>query len=175
MRRPLTRRAVLAGGAHVAGGAGLAALAAGAGLTTLTGCSGSGEPRATTPKPEDPEHVLARELIADKERTIGLYTTLITSGGAKAGKLAPFRERHEAHLAELRRRFPEAAKLPTRPPTTPPSPPPKVSLTRLRDVERKAAALRPRQLTAASPAFAQLIASIGACEALHVLSLPRSL
>ncbi|MFI9555076.1 hypothetical protein [Nonomuraea endophytica] len=163
MRRPLSRRAVLAGGANLAGATA---------LTALTGCSGSGAPEATTPKPEDPEHVLARELIADKERTIGLYTTLITAGGEK---LAPFRERHQAHLAELRRRFPSATKLPTNPPTTPPSPPPKVSLTRLRDVERKAAALRPRQLADASPAFSQLIASIGACEALHVLSLPRSL
>ncbi|MFI6903563.1 hypothetical protein ACIBKY_20025 [Nonomuraea sp. NPDC050394] len=160
MRRPLSRRAVLAGGANLAGAAALA------------GCSGSGAPEATTPRPEDPEHVLARELIADKERTIGLYTTLITAGGEK---LTPFRERHRAHLAELRRRFPDAGKLPTNPPTTPPSPPPKVSLTRLRDVERKAAALRPRQLADASPALSQLIASIGACEALHVLSLPRSL
>ncbi|WP_157253524.1 hypothetical protein [Nonomuraea typhae] len=157
MRRPPSRRAVLAGGAS---------------LAALAGCSTPGATERPAPKPEDPEHVLMRELIADKERTIGLYTTLIASGGKK---LAPFRDRHRAHLDELRRRFPAAGTLPASPSTAPPSPPPKVSLTRLRDVERKAAALRPRQLADASPALAQLIASIGACEALHALSLPRSL
>ncbi|MFC7588780.1 hypothetical protein ACFQYP_37585 [Nonomuraea antimicrobica] len=47
-------------------------------------------------------------------------------------------------------------------------------MARLRDLERKAAAQRVRQLDTASPGLAQLIASIGACEAAHVVALPRS-
>ncbi|WP_327086577.1 hypothetical protein OIE66_30160 [Nonomuraea sp. NBC_01738] len=155
MRRPMSRRAVITSGAALA--------------VLASGC-GADEPPAA-PKAEDPEQALVRELIAGKEHTIGLYTALITAG---AVKLEPFRRRHEEHLAELRRRHPRATAMPTNPPTTAPSPMPKVSLARLRDVERKAAALRPRQLGDASPALAQLIASIGACEALHALSLPKS-
>lgn len=148
---PVSRRAVLTGGA--------AALA-------LSGCTAKHDAAAPTQGP-DPEHVLLAELVAEKERTIALYQAL----GAE--RLRPFQQRHEAHLAELRKRLP--ATPPTATPTTRSSPPPKVSLTRLRDVERKAAALRPRQLADASPALAQLIASIGACEAAHALALPRSL
>ncbi|GAA2357020.1 hypothetical protein GCM10010404_07140 [Nonomuraea africana] len=159
--RPLSRRAVLAGGAATA---------------ALSGCSAGGsEPAA--PKAPDPEHVLLRELIVDKQRTIGLYSVLVAAGGEK---LAPFLARHEEHLAALRERLPrddaQTGSSPT--PSAAPSPTPaprKVSLTRLRDLERRAAALRPRQLGQASPALAQLIASIGACEALHALALPRSL
>lgn len=150
---PVSRRAVLAGGA--------AALA-------LSGCTAGPEQTAPTKGP-DPEVVLLRELIADKERTIALYAVL----GSE--RLKPFQERHEAHLKELRRRLPGAGQLPTNPPSASPSPAPKVSLTRLRDVERKAAALRIRQLADASPSLAQLITSIGACEAAHALALPRSL
>jgi hypothetical protein len=188
VRRPPSRRDLLAGGAACVG---------------LAGCSSGGSPAAPSPSPVDPERVLVGELMADKERTIGLYSTLISSGAAR---LTPFRGRHEAHLAELRRRFPDVTPSSPAPgaPEAPPSSggtaspgvtgspgataspsatasagatasPQKVSLTRLRDVERRAAALRPRQLADASPALAQLIASIGACETLHVLALPRSL
>lgn len=157
MRRPPSRRAVLAGGAA---------------LAALSGCGTPRGDQQPTPAPENPEHALLRELIADKERVIGLYTTLVAGG---AGKLRPFLDRHQAHLSELRVRYPATAA--ATPSTAPPSQQSaqKISLTRLRDVERKAAAQRPRQLAGASPALAQLIASIGTCEALHVLSLPRSL
>ncbi|MEU4329599.1 MULTISPECIES: hypothetical protein [Nonomuraea] len=159
--RPLSRRAVLAGGAAMA---------------ALSGCT-AGEPDPVVSKAPDPEHLLLRELIADKERTIGLYSALVAGGGEK---LAPFLARHEEHLAALRERLPrESAPSPSSPaPSAAPSPtpsPPKVTLNRLRDLERKAAALRPRQLGKASPPLSQLIASIGACEALHALALPRSL
>ncbi|MEU7892922.1 hypothetical protein AB0B45_08650 [Nonomuraea sp. NPDC049152] len=158
--RPLSRRAVLAGGAAMA---------------ALSGCT-AGPPEPAASKAPDPEHLLLRELIADKERTIGLYAVLVGAGGAK---LTPFMARHEEHLAALRERLPaETTPSASATPSSPPSPskkPPKVSLTRLRDTERKAAAMRARQLGTASPSLAQLIASIGACEALHALALPRSL
>ncbi|WP_250573882.1 twin-arginine translocation signal domain-containing protein [Nonomuraea sediminis] len=155
--RPPSRRAVLTGGAAAA---------------ALTACGTAGHPPPVTPPAEDPDRVLLRELIAEKERTVALYTALISSGAAK---LVPFRDRHQAHLAELRRRSPDAGKLPTTASTATTSPPPKVSLTRLRDVERRAAALRPRQIADVSPPLAQLVASIGACEAAHAAALPRSL
>ncbi|WP_162795428.1 hypothetical protein [Nonomuraea lactucae] len=184
MRPSLSRRAVLAGGAAAA---------------ALTGCSGptTGPEHPATP-PEPPERLLARQLMADKEHLIGLYAALIAKG---ATKLAPFRDRHQAHLTELRRRFPGVTPSPAPPSSGAPGSPqpaapspgapqsagpsagpsqgtaaaPVVSLSRLRSLERRAAALRPRQLASASPAFAQLIASIGACEAAHAVALPRSL
>ncbi|MFD0479332.1 hypothetical protein ACFQ0B_72575 [Nonomuraea thailandensis] len=86
----------------------------------------------------------------------------------------PFRDRHQAHLNELRKHIPAGS--------APPSPSPsatasagKASLSRLRELERAAAAERPRQLGGVSPGVAQLIASIGACEAAHAVALPRSL
>ncbi|MET9337640.1 hypothetical protein [Nonomuraea sp. NPDC003804] len=144
-------------------------------MAALSGCT-AGTPEPAAPKAPDPEHLLLRELIAGKERTIDLYTVLVKAGETK---LAPFLARHEEHLAELRRRLPaEPAPAVSATPSAPPSPskkPARVSLSRLREAERKAAATRARQLGAASPALAQLIASIGACEALHAQALPRSL
>ncbi|NUW40511.1 hypothetical protein [Nonomuraea rhodomycinica] len=164
-----------------------AALAGGAAAVALTGCSGEDGAGPARPAAEPPELVLARELIADKERVIGLYAVLIGKG---AGALAPFRDRHQAHLAELRRRFPAAASPAPGTGTTPSSGAPssaasspgaptagaaKVSLSSLREMERKAAAQRVRRLSGIAPSMAQLVASIGACEAAHALALPRSL
>ncbi|MFG1696533.1 hypothetical protein [Nonomuraea sp. NPDC049309] len=168
--RQLSRRTVLAGGA-----------------AALTACSASGPPPSASPKPDSPETVVLKALIAEKERTIALYSALIADG---AQKLTPFRDRHQAHLNELRKHVPAAAL--ASPPSSSPaaasspadSPAPgassspavrKPSLSRLRSLERKAAAARARQLDAVSPGIAQLIASIGACEAAHALALPRSL
>lgn len=169
--RHLSRRAVLAGGA-----------------AALTACSASGPAQRETPAPDSPQTVLLRQVVADKERTIALYSDAI---GAGADALEPFRARHQAHLAELRKYLPADAAPPatptgaspgTSPGTSPgatpgatPSRSPKPSLSRLRDVERKAAATRPRQLAGLSPGLSQLIASIGACEAVHAVSLPKSL
>lgn len=169
MRQPhLSRRALLAGGAVVA---------------LLAGCSAPPDPQ---PVRDTPEQALARVLIADKERTIALYSALIADGG----KLTAYRDRHLAHLAELRRRFPG---LTARPPAQSPSPAaspsatasatasvsptttaaPKMTLSRLRALEREAAARRPAQLAGVAPALAQLVASIGACEALHAASVVK--
>ncbi|GGO77056.1 twin-arginine translocation signal domain-containing protein [Nonomuraea cavernae] len=162
MRPSLSRRAVLAGAAAAA---------------ALAGCSTTTGAPPTSPPPEPPERVLARQLIAEKEATIALYSTLIADGGAR---LTPFRDRHQAHLSELRRRFPGVPAASATPSATPSAAPsataaPKVTLSRLRTLERRAAALRTRQLTGVPPAMAQLVASIGACEAAHAVALPRSL
>ncbi|MER7505439.1 hypothetical protein AB0L05_38290 [Nonomuraea pusilla] len=185
--RHLSRRAVLAGGAVV-----------------LTACSGR-SPAPEAPPPDSPETVLLKSLVAEKERMVALYAALIDGlGGKGAERLAPFMDRHRAHLDELRRHLPAAALAsssasppssgppsqgpsgaPSTPSSTSPSTSPSASpsagaerrpsLSRLRELERRAAAQRPRQLAAASPGLAQLIASIGACEAVHAAALPRSL
>ncbi|MGW4961257.1 hypothetical protein ACWEPL_28885 [Nonomuraea sp. NPDC004186] len=152
--RHLSRRALLAGGA-----------------AALTACSATGPPQPSVRASDSPETTLLKDLIAEKERTIALYSALI-SGGAQ--KLVPFRDRHQAHVNELRKYVTVASAPPVTATSTPTSSP-KPSLSRLRDLERKAAALRIRQLDRVSPGVAQLIASIGACEAAHVLALPRSL
>ncbi|MGI5282967.1 hypothetical protein ACQEVF_06505 [Nonomuraea polychroma] len=157
--RHLSRRVLLAGGA-----------------AALTACSASGPPpQPPSEDPDSPETLLLKELIAEKERTIALYSSLIAGG---AQKLVPFRDRHQAHLNELRKHVKATA--PTRLSASGSATPsatatPKASLSRLRDLERKAAALRARQLASLSPGMAQLIASIGACEAAHAVALPRSL
>ncbi|MEU4511860.1 hypothetical protein AB0G05_20390 [Nonomuraea wenchangensis] len=160
--RHLSRRGLLAGG--------VAALAA---------CSASGPARQpSTPAPDSPETVLVKQLIAEKERTIALYSAVIADGGER---LAPFRDRHQAHLDELRKHVtglvtPAAVATPSGSPAPSGSAEPdKPSLSRLRELERKAAALRPKQLAGISPGMAQLIASIGACEAAHAVALPKSL
>jgi hypothetical protein len=150
------------------------------GTAALTACTASGPPQQPAAPPSDsPETVLLKGLIAEKERTIALYSSLIAGG---AEKLAPFRDRHQAHLNELRKHVPAGSAPPS--PSSSPSPSPsssptasagKASLSRLRELEREAAAERPRQLDGVSPGVAQLIASIGACEAAHAIALPRSL
>ncbi|MFC3981475.1 hypothetical protein [Streptosporangium jomthongense] len=174
--RSVSRRSLLRGGAL-----GVAAV-------TVAGCA-TGRP-VSSPSPTaeqpDPEIMLIRQLITGKERTIALYSS------AASDRLTPFRRRHEAHLAELRRRLPRES-APVSPsasgaPATPaasaspgvsetagPDSRKAVSVRSLRDMERESAALRPRQLDGVSPALAQLIASMGACEAAHALALSRPL
>ncbi|TMR15028.1 hypothetical protein ETD86_27940 [Nonomuraea turkmeniaca] len=162
MRPPhLSRRVMLVGGA-----------------AALTACNASGPPpQPPAQAPDSPETLLLKELVAEKERTIALYSSLIAGG---AEKLTPFRDRHQAHLNELRKHLKAPASASATPSATASATPsatatPKTSLSRLRDLERKAAALRTRQLAAVSPGMAQVIASIGACEAAHAVALPRSL
>lgn len=198
----LSRRVLLRGAA-----AGSAAVIASA------GCSEQ-RPPAVPPAKPDPDTVLLRELIAGKERLIGLYRQAAAAAPRLAAALRPFERRHQAHLAELRRRLPPDAQAQADgadgqdgPPSpsasaagTPaestvattgpgdegadgassdgsPEPSPSastqvVTVTRLRAAERAAAASRPKQLATASPALAQLVACIGACEAAHVIALP---
>lgn len=169
----MTRRLVL----RTAGGAigGTVGGVAAAGL--VAGCSSrTAEPRR--PKPPDPQTVLLRSLIAGKEQMIELYQRAALSQARLAGALEPFRQRHVAHLAALRALLPkEAAATPSvsgLSPTVSASPSAEgVSLSGLRDAERKASAARPAQTAGASPALAQLLVSVGACEAVHVVALGR--
>ncbi|MFC6084428.1 hypothetical protein [Sphaerisporangium aureirubrum] len=166
-QRALTRRAVLRG------------TAAGAAVVAAAGCSAP-PPAPPKPAPPDPETVLLTKVIAAKEEMIALYRRAAASGGDRAAELQPFQRRHEAHLAELRRRLPPrpspAASSPA--PSLSPSPSPstqgaRVPVSRLRQLEREAAATRPRQIDGVSPSLAQLLSCIGACEAAHAVALAR--
>ncbi|MGI5269885.1 ferritin-like domain-containing protein [Nonomuraea sp. CA-218870] len=167
MRQPhLSRRALLAAGAAAA----------------LAGCSAPPDPK---PVRDTPEQALARTLIADKERTIALYSALVDAGGDD--QLAARRAHHQAHLAELRRRYPglrasgspapatsaASSGTPTATPAATPTATPAMTPSRLRVLERQAAARRPGQLAGVAPALAQLVASIGACEVLHAATAVR--
>ncbi|WP_329091728.1 MULTISPECIES: hypothetical protein [unclassified Streptosporangium] len=162
--RSVSRRALLRGGAL------------GVAAATVAGCATEERVPPPVAAPPDPETLLLRELIAGKERTVALYAS------AASPRLEPFRQRHEAHLAELRRRLPPAPASAASTPAPSPTPSPSgsaaqggASVRTLRNLERRAAALRTRQVAGVSPPLAQLLASIGACEAAHALALSRPL
>lgn len=197
----LTRRVLLRG---AAAGAAVSAAAA------TAGCSEQRPPAAAPTAPPDPDTALLTRLIAGKERLIALYRQAARGTPRLAAALRPFEQRHQAHLAELRRRLPggggaaSADALPSGPPdaspgggpgvepategpdgaatpspaasaaASPEASAPVVSVARLRAAERAAAASRAGQLADASPALAQLVACIGACEAAHAIALPVS-
>jgi hypothetical protein len=155
----VTRRALLG----TAAAAGLAA----------SGCSSRQDTPPAPPRP-DPQTVLLTSIIQGKEQLAALYQRAAAKGGA--AQLEPFRQRHLAHLTALRKLLPRSSS-PAPSASAPPSPQPSdgtaVSVTKLRDAERRAAAARAGQMAGASPALAQLLASIGACEAVHVIALGR--
>lgn len=165
----MTRRALL-------GSAAAAGLAA-------AGCS-SGRRTPAAPASPDPQAVLLASLIAGKEELVSLYGRAAAAGPGRAAALEPFRQRHQAHLQALRAFLPAGGgrgTLPASPAPASASPPgaspspsaSAVSLGDLRDAERRAASSRPAQMATASPALSQLLASIGACEAVHVVALGR--
>ncbi|MEV7807625.1 hypothetical protein AB0O28_32215 [Microbispora sp. NPDC088329] len=167
----MTRRALL-------GSAAVAGLAA--------GCSSSPR-KPAAPAAPDPQTVLLTSLIANKEQLVSLYGRAVAALPDRAADLEPFRQRHTAHLQALRALLPPGsgqgpASSSPAPPVSPPAPasgaspsegPTAVSVGALRDAERRAASARPGQMAAASPALSQLLASIGACEAVHVVALGR--
>ncbi|MEU8198939.1 hypothetical protein AB0C10_34655 [Microbispora amethystogenes] len=170
------------GGARVTRRA-LLGVAAAAGLAAAGGCS-NGPDKPATPPPPDPQAVLIGELIAGKERLVALYGRAVAALPGRAATLEPFRQRHAAHVRALRALLP-AGTAPITPAPSSSGPPPaspsgspsdgstQVSVGVLRDFEQASAAARPAQTAKASPALAQLLVSIGACEAVHVVALGR--
>lgn len=125
--------------------------------------------------------MLLTSLITGKEHLVSLYGQAVAARPAQAAALEPFRQRHAAHLQALRALLPAGGGTfpasPAPPASSSAAPSPSavsaVSVETLRDAERRAASARPAQMATASPALSQLLASIGACEAVHVVALGR--
>lgn len=158
------RRTVLTGAALV----GLV----GAGAA-LAGCTSddAGGPRPDGPDEPDPDLALAEAVRTDKRELLARYDAVAARFGNLAGRLAPLRADHEAHLLALTAAAPAGGFDAT------PSPTPGQdavgdnrgrALSALARVETAAADRRVGQCVSAQDlSLARLIASIGGCEAAH--------
>lgn len=163
-----SRRTVLHGGAVL--GAGVLAVG-----PALSGCRAAPEP-----EPPSPDEVAVRETIADKESLVQRYMLLRGAEPRLVRTLDPLVANHRAHLAELRLRLPGRGTASPTPdadgataspsggatPSGSASPRPP-SLESLVAAEAAGAARRIRRLPGVSAPVAQLLTSIGACEAGH--------
>lgn len=165
--RAVSRRVILGGG--LAGGAALA-------VPLLGGCDADAEPVAP------PADVAAVSLlvgaIASEQSLIALYEAARRAHASLAGHIDRPLAHHREHLRVLRRHYiPGTGSRATDGPAIPPSRPQQApgeaseALAALREAEGKAAAARLAEVARAAPGVAQLLASIGACEAGHAASL----
>jgi hypothetical protein len=159
----LTRRRVLAG--FVA-----ALVTAGVG-----GCSDRGSPRPPSPAPSpppDPDAGLRASVVADKQALLERYAATVRRHPRLAGRLGPLRADHAAHLAALGGRPGPAATGPAAPTVRPVPADPGAAVRALEQAEQAAAARRIAQcVRAVDGELAALIASLGACEAVHATML----
>jgi len=167
--------------------------AAGAGSLTLAGCKGMA---VLGPRPKPGVDVVSLEhAIAAEETMIARYQSALTAlggppaGGGGAGKTgetnagAPARAtvarvlaEHREHLAQLRARLVLPPRLATASPRPGPTPPPTPAgrhriLAELAAAEAVASDRLVGKLPDVPPALAQLMASIAASEAAHVVLL----
>jgi hypothetical protein len=150
------------------------------------GCEPKAWPWATPPKPS-PDVGVLRDVIAAEHAMIGKYTAVLAAFSPLTGTMSPLLEQHKEHLAQLRARL-------VIPPGASPSESasatalPRLPAVRvpgsqagaagyLRAAEEDQAAMLVRRLAGVTPSLAQLLASIGACEATHaaLLGPPRDL
>ncbi len=113
-----------------------------------------------------------QELVASYEAA----ATSLSGDGAIAPVVTSLLAEHRAHLAQLRARLVLPPRLATARPRPSPTPPAMPSgrhrvITELAAAERAASNRLARQLLHVPPALAQLMASIGASEAAHVVVL----
>ncbi|MFC3999427.1 hypothetical protein ACFOVU_26180 [Nocardiopsis sediminis] len=149
---------------------------AGLAAAGLSGCQGAWYPSEISPD----EYVL-RGVITDKTRMIARYEATIAAGEGPVGLLERLLADHRAHLDALRGRMPDhGGQEPEEPEYSPgPSPEPvpdePVSVAGLRVAEQSAAGSRILQTARIGESgLAQLIASVGACEAGHVHQLAEA-
>jgi hypothetical protein len=164
----------------------LALAAAAAGSLTLAGCTGF---RALGPVPKLGADVAALErAIAGEELMVARYAAFFGFGvtgkhsahmvGQALAAITAIHAEHRAHLAQLRSRLvlpPRLATARPRPSPTPPSLPTGTRniLAALAAAETAASDRLIGWVPGAPPALAQLLASIAAAEAAHVVLLDR--
>jgi hypothetical protein len=146
--------------------------------TTASTASASAQP---TVSPLSADQLVAQRVALAEQALLGAYDAVTVAHPELAGRLAPFRADHVAHLRGL---VPGATPSTTAPPNTahsssapsssapasPPlsSPPASTAILRqLADLERNAAAARLGDVVTTSGSLARLVASIGGCEAAH--------
>lgn len=148
------------------------ALLGAAGLVCLAGCE-SPSAQDLTPGPEVSVLLGA---IADEERLISLYEQVTTAYSGLSSAFTDALRDHREHLAVLRRHYvpgtgratatPSVSKTALEPPAGPDE-----AVPVLRAAERAAASARAADVAGVPAGLAQLLASIGACEAGHATAL----
>lgn len=147
-------------------------------LLATEGCGVSAAPGPVARSPSDVS-ILA-SAIAAKKKMIALYTAVNAAHPSLAPHLGPLLRDNDAHLQELQRRLihPGAARPGNEasPRSSPPAAPRRraAALAALRAAESEAAAVHTQQLRTVAPSFAQLLASIAACEVTHAALLARA-
>ncbi|RKS74933.1 uncharacterized protein DUF4439 [Actinomadura pelletieri DSM 43383] len=161
----VSRRALLGRGVVLGGGALV--------LPWAAGCAA----RAEAPRQDVPTLVAA---IASEQNLVATYAAARAANPSLAGRLEPVLARHREHLAVLRRHYvpgsgdraDEGGAIPS--PSVLPVPGGGAALAALRDAEDRAARERAAAAAKAAPGLAQLLASIGACEAGHAMVVRRA-
>jgi hypothetical protein len=145
------------------------------GLPLTAGC---GKKPAVRPAPH-PDVAILNAAINGESGLVALYEAVTAEHTDLIQRLAPLLAHHREHLAVLRRHYRpgsgESTPTPT-PGATPPDVPgdPGQAVATLRTAERQAAAARVADVESVSAGVAQLLASIGACEAGHAAALART-
>jgi hypothetical protein len=147
-------------------------------LTTAgtAGCEPRAWPWATPPKPS-PDVGVLRDVIAAEYALIGKYNAVLAAFSSLSSTMSPLLAQHSEHLAQLRARLvvprgaspSESASATALPRLARPRVPASrgAAVGYLRAAENDQAADLIRRLASVSPSLAQLLASIGACEASH--------
>ncbi|GAA2447478.1 hypothetical protein GCM10010191_75890 [Actinomadura vinacea] len=145
------------------------------GVPVLGGCGGEGEGAGAAARAEAPILV---DAIAAEQDLIALYEASRRAHAALSRHIDPMLAHHREHLAVLRRHYVpgsgdragEGGTVPQ--PKRPEAPGGEAqALAALRRAESRAAAARAAEVIRAGPGLAQLLASIGACEAGHAAAL----
>jgi hypothetical protein len=125
-----------------------------------------------------PDVITLQQVIAAERAMIGLYQAAVASkpAPARAGLLDDLLGQHRQHLGLLQARLVLPSPSPAASPsaTSPTAAPGRVSIAQLRTAERASATDLVRQLVSVPPALAQLLASIAASDATHVVALGGS-
>lgn len=158
-----TRRAAMLGGSAAV-------------LAAMAGCTSVGQAEAPPPGPDVSVLTAA---IDNEAALIALYEAVLAAHQSLADRLKPLHDHHTRHLAVLKRHYVPGTRTGTATPTprataTAPGSESR-ALAALRSAERKAATARAGDVLRAGPGLAQLLASIGACEAGHAQSLAGGL